>query len=260
MTFTRPLKQSLLAAAAALMTAAPSALFAETLTVFAAASLKEALDEISQTFEADNGVDVTVSYAGSSTLARQIAYGAPADVFISANTAWMDSLEEDRMIVRESRVDLVGNALVLIGAATDPAPIALTKGYDLSKDLGAGRLAMALVDAVPAGIYGKAALEHLGIWPDVEGQVAETDNVRAALALVALGAVPLGIVYATDAMAEPRVAVKATFPPQSHPPILYPAALTSAATHPKAQAFLDYLQSAAADDVFTRHGFVVLPE
>lgn len=257
---TRLVKKFLLAAAAALMSVAPSRLLAENVTVFAAASLKEALDEISAAFEAESATDVTISYAGSSTLARQIAYGAPADVFISANTAWMDRLEADRKIIPESRTNLAGNTLVLIGNASNPAPIALTEGYDLAKDLGSGRLAMALVDAVPAGIYGKAALEDLGIWPYVAAQVAETDNVRAALALVALGAAPLGIVYATDASAEPRVVVKTAFPADSHPPILYPAAVTSGATHPQAQAFLDYLQSALADDVFKRHGFVVLPE
>ena len=213
--------------------------------MFAASSLKTARDEIAAGWSDDR---VVLSYAGSGALARQITQGAPADVFISANVAWMDALEAGGQVQPETRVTLAGNRLVLIGGAA-AAPVVL--GPDL--DLGDGRLAMALVAAVPAGIYGKAALTSLGLWERVAGQVVQADSVRAALALVASGAVPYGVVYATDAQAEPRVRVLGTFPEDSHPPILYPAALTARA---QSGAFLDYLTSDAAWAVFAAQGFV----
>ncbi|MEV8466827.1 molybdate ABC transporter substrate-binding protein [Fluviibacterium sp. DFM31] len=227
---------------------------ADEVTVFAAASLKTALDEVAAGWEAATGHHVRAAYAGSSGLARQIAQGAPADLFISANTAWMDWLEVEGAIDPGSRRALLGNRLVLVGPAGAP-PLDLAA---LPTKLGSGRLAMALVDAVPAGIYGRAALEHLGLWPDLRAQVVETDNVRAALALVAIGAAQMGIVYGTDARAEPRVAVRAAFDPQSHPPILYPAALMPGASA-VAAAFLTYLSEPEAGAVFTRHGFAVIP-
>ncbi|WP_331252156.1 molybdate ABC transporter substrate-binding protein [Ruegeria lacuscaerulensis] len=227
---------------------------ADGVLVFAAASLKNALDEIAIQYEDATGQEVTVSYAASSVLARQIQQGAPADLFISANAEWMDVLQEGSLIAPGSRVDLLGNRLVLIGGPTVPGLNGFAVETDLLAALEDGHLAMALVDAVPAGIYGKAALTNLGLWDDVQGKVAQTDNVRAALALVAAGAVPLGVVYRSDATVEDRARVMATFPDDLHPPIIYPAALTAIAGS-KAKAFLDHLQSPTAQAVFERQGF-----
>ncbi|MDT0683498.1 molybdate ABC transporter substrate-binding protein [Roseicyclus sp. F158] len=233
-----------------LLLASPAA--AERVTVFAAASLKTAMDEIVPLWEAASGHEAAVSLAGSSLLARQIAAGAPADLFISANAAWMDDLEARGAIAEGSRVDLLTGELVLIAPAGSGAvPL---EAEALETRLGDGRLAMALVEAVPAGIYGKAALESLGLWGTLSGRVAQSDNVRAALALVAAGEAPLGIVYATDAAAEPRVEVAAQFPDGSHPDVVYPAALTAGS--PEAAAnLLRFLQGADARDVFGRLGF-----
>ncbi len=230
---------------------------AEGVLVFAAASLKTALDAIAPGFEAKTGHEVTISYAASSVLARQIQLGAPADLFISANVDWMDELARDGLIDTPSRVDLLGNGLVLIGAPGDEGA-EIGPGFDLAARLDGGYLAMALVDAVPAGIYGKAALQGLGLWDGVQDRIAQADNVRAALALVAAGAAPLGIVYRSDAEAEDRVAVIGALPEDQHPPIIYPAALTAPAG-PGAQAFLAYLQTDPARAEFLRQGFS-LPE
>lgn len=230
---------------------------AEQITVFAAASLKEAIDEISSDFTRATGIDVAASYAGSSALARQIGFGAPADVFISASTDWMKHLEENNWIQPATRFDLVGNRLVLIGPSSDAAAFDIAGNTDLIAMLAGGRLAMALTDAVPAGIYGKAALQALDLWDDVAPMIAQTDNVRAALSLVSLGAAPLGIVYATDAQADDKVSVRAIFPSHTHPPIIYPVALTKRATSPQAEAFLDYLNGDAADKVFRELGFLL---
>jgi molybdate transport system substrate-binding protein len=230
----------------ALLVLALPAAASDRVTVFAAASLKTALDAI----KADHGGDITLSYAGSSALARQIERGAPADIFISANAAWMDALDAQGHIVGGSRRDLLGNRLVLV--ASEPVsgnPGAL---------IGSSRLAMALVDAVPAGIYGRAALTHLGLWDRLGGQVVQTDNVRAALALVALGEVPFGIVYATDAAAEPRVHVAHVFGAATHPPITYPAALLRDGA--AARDFLDHLSGPKAQAIFAAHGFLPPPE
>lgn len=226
----------------------------DTVTVFAAASLKTALDEISARY-ADAGGSAVVSLGGSAALARQIQYGAPAQVFISANTAWMDTLESDGLIVAGSRVNLLTNRLVLIAGRDVQTDLAIAQGFDLSEALGGGKLAMALVDAVPAGIYGKSALQSLGVWDAVEPKVAQADNVRAALMLVAMGEADFGIVYATDVAADPRVRVIGTFPPESHPPILYPAAVVAGPTQNQGQAFLDFLRSPAATEIFRREGF-----
>lgn len=228
---------------------------ATNLTVFAAASLKDALDDVATAFEHEFGTGVTISYAGSSTLARQIEYGAPVDLFISANEAWMDRLSRDQKLAPDTRGELLSNGLVLIGPASDPRALNLASPVELNAALGDGKLAMALVDAVPAGIYGKAALQHLNLWESVSDQVAQTDNVRAAMALVSIGAAPLGVVYTTDARADDRVSVKATFPANSHPPVIYPVAIINTSEHPDARAFLDYLQSPFADGVFTSYGF-----
>lgn len=227
---------------------------AEDVTVFAAASMKTALDQVARDWEARSGNTAHISYAGSGALARQIAAGAPADIFISANPEWMESVAKTgRVKVRE---DLLGNRLVLIAHDAKAAPITIGKNLDLRALLGGGKLAMALVNAVPAGQYGKAALEHYGLWAGIAPDVAQADNVRATLAMVALGAAPYGITYASDAVAEPRVHVVATFPDDSHPPIRYPAALLSDTQ--AARSFYDDLTSPEAVKIFQSQGFHLL--
>ncbi len=225
--------------------------------VFAAASLRSALDRVAADHEAATGDDVTISYAGSGTLARQILLGAPADIFVSANTGWMDEVAKAGLIAGDRRRDILGNRLVLI-AHEAMEETAIGPDLDLSGMLGDGRLAMALVDSVPAGQYGKAALEYLGLWDSVAPAVAQADNVRAALALVATGEAPLGIVYATDARAEPQVRVIGTFPEESHPPITYPAALLDSAADEADLAFFDALSAPSAAAIFAAEGFTVL--
>ncbi len=228
----------------------------ERVTVFAAASLKEALDEIVQNFQAETGHEVTISLAGSSQLARQIQAGAPADIFVSANADWMDVLERDGLLVPGTRFDLAGNRLVLI-APTGGAPFALERRINLAARLGDGRLALALTKAVPAGIYARQALTGLGLWDQVVGRLAETDNVRAALALVALGEASLGVVYTTDALVEPRVDVVATFRATAHDPIVYPAARITDRDNLAADAFLAWLQGSKARAILKVRGFEV---
>lgn len=241
-----------LATICACLLAAPA--MADDLTVFAAASLRDALSDVAERYEAETGTDITLSFAGSGLLARQIGLGAPADVFVSANTEWMDVLDADGDIAPDSRRDILQNSLVLVA----PAP---AQGVDLTAEaltgaLGPdGYLAMGVVTSVPAGIYGKAAFEHLGIWPRLEGRVAQADNVRAALALVATGEAPLGVVYATDAKADDRVAVVARFPDESHAPIRYPAARVTRSEAPDADAFLAYLTGETARGIFADYGF-----
>ncbi|MBO9413759.1 MULTISPECIES: molybdate ABC transporter substrate-binding protein [unclassified Ruegeria] len=258
MILSRLLRVFLAAITLAMFTLAPLRAGADGVLVFAAASLKNALDEIAPAFEAQTGQEITVSYAASSVLARQIQLGAPADVFISANVEWMDVLQGKGLIEAKNRVDLLGNGLVLIGGTSAPDMQEVTPETDLAGALAGGHLAMALVDAVPAGIYGKAALRSLGLWDSVQGQVAQTDNVRSALALVAAGAAPLGIVYRSDAVVEDRVRVLAEFSSDLHPAIIYPAGVTTSA-RPEALAFLKHLQSPEAQDIFERQGFS-LPE
>jgi molybdate transport system substrate-binding protein len=226
------------------------------ITVFAAASLKTALDRIAADWSAATGNTVTASYAGTPQLARQIQQGAPADVFISAAQDWMDRLEADGLVAAGTRRDLLGNRLVLVAHDAAAAPVAITPDLNLPELLGDGKLAMAMVDSVPAGQYGKAALTTLGLWSAVEPAVVQSDNVRAALALVALGEAPYGIVYASDAVAEPRVTVIGTFPADSHAAIAYPAALVAGAAKAEAVAFLDHLSSDAATVVFREQGFL----
>ena len=227
------------------------------LTVFAAASMKTAMDEVEAGWEAATGHELTVSYAGSSALARQIERGAPADVFISANPGWMDHLEAVGRIDPGTRFDLLGNRIVLIAHGQDAGGVSLSAEFDLAAHLGENRLAMALVEAVPAGIYGKAALESLGLWDAVAPKVAQADNVRAALALVATGEAPLGIVYATDARAEDGVSIIASFPADAHPPIVYPAAAVTGADAAPAADFLRYLRGDLARAAFERQGFAL---
>ncbi len=230
----------------------------EPVTVFAAASLKTALDAINESWSQEEGRQATVSYAGSSALAKQIEEGAPADLFISADFDWMAYLADRDLIDTASERHLLGNRIVLVAPADSSVELSIEPGFDLAGALGDGRLAMANIDAVPAGRYGKAALESLGVWDGVADKVAQAENVRVALQFVALGEAPLGIVYRTDATAEPGVRVVGTFPEDSHEPIIYPAALTADSANPEAAAFLDYLQGGTARAIFEEQGFTVL--
>jgi molybdate transport system substrate-binding protein len=221
--------------------------------VFAAASLKTALDAIAGEWRAGTGGRATISYAASSTLAKQIENGAPADLFISADQDWMDYLQKRKLIDPKTRIDLLGNSLVLIAPADSSTQVTIAPGLPLAAMLEDGHLAMANPDAVPAGRYAKAALRALGAWPEVAGHIAAAENVRAALLLVARGEAPLGIVYRTDAAAEPAVRIVGTFPPDSHPPIVYPMALT-VAPGPEAPALAAYLRGPART-LFEAQGF-----
>lgn len=237
-----------------ILLATASAANARDVVVFAAASLKNVLDEALTQYEAETGRTAAVSYAGSSALARQIQQGAPADIFVSANIEWLDFLEEQDLINRRTRRVLAGNRLVLIGSesrALDWSAEALQSALGPQ-----GRLAMALVDAVPAGIYGKTALTNLGLWSSLAPLVVQTDNVRAALRLVSLGEAQLGIVYATDARLDKSVHVLATFATNMHPPIRYPAAQIADSQHPSAASVLEFLSGPTAQAIFASHGFL----
>ena len=227
-------------------------------TVFAAASLKNALEDAASRWSAEGHAAPVLSFAASNVLEKQIEQGAPADLFFSADTDWMAAAETAGVIAPGTRVDLLANAIVLVAPKGAAAPIAIRPGLDLAPALGTGRLAMGNVAAVPAGKYGKAALEALGAWTGVKDHLAEAESVRAALAFVARGEAPLGIVYATDAVAEPKVTVVGTFPADSHPPIVYPVALTRDHHNPDAAAFLAFLRGHAAAAAFARQGFTVL--
>jgi molybdate transport system substrate-binding protein len=228
--------------------------------VFAAASLKDALDDVSTRYLNATGKTVTISYGASSTLAQQITQAAPADIFFSADLDWMNDLQMKGLIQNATRVSLLGNQIVLVAPkASATANVALAKGVDVATLLGKdGRLAMANIATVPAGKYGKASLEALGAWSGVSTRIVQSDNVRAALAFVARGEAPLGIVYTTDANAEPNVKVVGTFPAESHPPIVYPVALLAASKNPDARAFYDFLKSEAAKPAYIKQGFTVL--
>jgi len=228
------------------------------LVVFAAASLKNALDDAASAWQRETGRTAVISYAASNALARQIEAGAPADLFLSADREWMDYAASKDLIRRETRADLLGNSLVLIATGNARAPIVLQPGLDLAPLLGGGRLAMGQVDAVPAGKYGKAALEKLGAWAGVKDRIVQTENVRAALFLVSRGEAPLGIVYRTDAVSDPNVTILATFPENTHPPIVYPIAVTKDSNHPDAASFLGFVKSARAKPFFERQGFTVI--
>ena len=231
---------------------------AEKVNVFAAASLKNALDAVSVSWKADTAKESTLTYAASNALAKQIESGAPADVFVSADLTWMKYLTDKSLITKGSDVQLLGNEIVLVAKKDSKIDLKIESGFKLADAVGAGKLAMANVDSVPAGKYGKAALEKLGVWASVEGKVAQTENVRAALKLVDLGEAPLGIVYATDAKADPAVKVVGVFPADSHAPIIYPAGVVATSKNPDAAEFLKYLQSDKAKAIFEAQGFVVL--
>ena len=247
-----------LAAALALAPISASVALADDVVVFAAASLKNALDEIAGNWKSETGKTTAISYAASSALAKQIAEGAPADIFISADLAWMDDVAGKNLIKADTRSNLLGNRIVLVAPADSTLSLDIAPGMDLADALKGGKLAMGDPKAVPAGKYGQAALEKLGVWDSVSGSVAAAENVRAALALVSKGEAPLGIVYQTDAGADPGVKIVGMFPEDTHPPIIYPVAITAASKNADAAAFLDYLHSDKAKASFEKQGFTVL--
>ncbi|HWZ05998.1 MAG TPA: molybdate ABC transporter substrate-binding protein [Bradyrhizobium sp.] len=230
----------------------------KSLTVFAAASMKNALDDVDAAFSAKTGVKVSASYAASSVLAKQIEQGAPADIFMSADTDWMDYATAKKAINEATRTNLLGNSIVLIAPKDSKIDkVTIGQGFDLAKLAGNGRIATGDVSAVPVGKYAKAALEKLGAWQAAEPKFAMAESVRAALTLVARGEAVLGIVYATDARVEPDVKIVGTFPADSHPPIIYPVAATSNA-RPGATDYLAFLRTPAAKTIFEKYGFTFL--
>lgn len=228
------------------------------ITVFAAASLKNALDAVATEWKSASGNDAAISYAASSALAKQIEQGAPADVFMSADLDWMKYLSDRNLIRADTETRLLGNSIVLVAPVESTASVDIENGFDLAGLLGDGKLAMGNVDSVPAGKYGKASLESLGVWASVEAKVAQAENVRAALALVSTGEAPLGIVYKTDAAADKKVKIIGTFPEESHKPIIYPVAQTAESVDGDTPAFLKCLQSNRAKALFEEQGFTVL--
>ncbi|MRG99551.1 molybdate ABC transporter substrate-binding protein [Xanthomonas sontii] len=254
---TRPLRRLLCLCTLIVATAIAPVSAQTPLTVFAAASLKESLDEAGSAYQRASGTPVQVSYAASSTLARQVEQGAPADVFVSADQEWMDYLQQRKLIDPALRRDLLGNTLVLVAPAASKAQVDLRKPGALLVALGAqGRLAVGQTASVPAGKYARAALQALGQWDSVQPRLAESESVRSALMLVARGEAPLGIVYGSDAQAEPKVRVVATFPADSHAPIVYPVAPLRASAQAKSAAdFVRWLGTPPAQAIFRRHGF-----
>jgi molybdate transport system substrate-binding protein len=239
-----------------LLAALPAVAQPRDLTVFAAASLKNVLDEAAAKWTADTAKKVRLSYAASPALARQIEVGAPADIFMPADLDWMDYLAGRNLIKPATRADLLGNRLVLVARRDMSSSFRIEPGARLP--LGENRLSVANVDAVPAGKYAKAALQKLGMWESVAGRLAQTENVRAALLLVARGEARLGIVYRTDAASEDKVRILDSFPADSHPPIVYPIAVTASSTNRDAEAFVLFLRSPAARPIFKNQGFTVL--
>ena len=247
----------LLALTVLLLTLAEPALAQPTVTVFAAASLRDVLDAQAAAFTRAGGPPVRLSYAGSSAIARQIESGAPADLFISADSDWMDYVARRGLVDVRSRRNLVTNHLALIAPADSKIRITISKNMNLRAILENGRLAMAGPD-VPAGRYGRAAFANLGVWSDVQGRVVQADNVRNAMMFVARGEAPLGVVYDTDALVDPKVRIVGLFPDRSHPRIVYPAAIVKSSTNPAGARFMTFLRSRAAQDIFRRYGFTPL--
>ena len=235
----------------------PASAQGQKLIIFAAASLKDALDEVNVAYQHENSQETATSYAASSTLAKQIEAAAPADVFISADLDWMDYLAKRNLIKPETRANFLGNRLVLIAPVNSPLNLAIGPNFSLAQALGNGRLAIADPNGVPAGRYCKAALESLGVWSTIADRLAPAENVRAALALVARGETPLGIVYQTDAASDKDVKIVGIFPQDTHPPIIYPIAVVVSSTNPAALGYLAYLKSRAARPTFEKHGFTV---
>jgi molybdate transport system substrate-binding protein len=230
-----------------------------TTTVFAAASMKTALDAAASAYEKNTGNKIVISYAASSALAKQLEQGAPADIFISADLDWMNFVEKAKLIKDETRINMFGNQLVLIAPKSSTASLKIGNGFGLAEALGDGRLAMADVKSVPAGKYGSAALKKLGVWDSVKAKIAQAENVRAALALVAQGEAPFGIVYQTDAAAEPKVKIVDVFPEDTHPPIIYPIAVVASTKDAgAAKAFVSYLKTPEGQSAFTKQGFTIL--
>ncbi len=231
----------------------------ETMTVFAAASMRNALDNANATFRKLTGVKVVASYAATSALVKQIEQGAPADVFISADLKWMDYAVAHKLVKEDTRVNLLGNRLVLIAAKDSKLDhVDIGQGFDIAKLAGDGRIATADVKAVPAGLYAKAALTSLGVWPHAEPKLAQAENVRAALAYVARGETAIGIVYETDAKVEPGVKIIGVFPESSHPPVTYPVAATADTKNQYVARYLAFLRSSPAKAIFEKYGFSFL--
>ena len=231
----------------------------EQLTVFAAASLKNAIDETNAAFAKSTGMKVVSSYEASSALAKQIEQGAPADVFISADLRWMDYAAEHKLINPTTRVNLLGNKLVLIAPVDSKlGNVNIGQGFDIARLAGDGRIAVADVKAVPAGLYAKAALEKLGAWPAAAPKLAQAENVRATLAFVARGEAPIGIVYETDAKIEPKVKTIGVFPDDSYPPVTYPVAATAETKKASVAQYLGFLRTQAAKTIFEKYGFSFL--
>ncbi len=229
-----------------------------TVTVFAASSLTDALKQVAAAFKASGaGGEVVLSFGASNTLAQQIDQGAKADIYMSADTDWMDFLDKKDALDRSTRRNLLVNQLVLIGGRGSK-PITIAPGFNLKAALGNRRLALADPNSVPAGKYAKASLSALGVWDSVAGQIAPAENVRVALAYVSSGESPYGIVYETDAKVDANVHVVGTFPANTHPAIVYPVAALRNPT-PSARAFLAFLGGAQAKAIFTKAGFTALP-
>jgi molybdate transport system substrate-binding protein len=226
--------------------------------VFAAASMKTALDAVAAAWKTNTGKDVSIAYGSSATLAKQIEQGAPADIFISADLKWMDYLDKAKLVQVGSPKNLLGNKLVLIEPSNANTRLEIAKGFDLAGAAGNGKIAVCLIDSCPAGIYAEEALESLGVFASVEPKLAQAQNVRDALSLVSRGEAKFGIVYATDAKSDPKVRVVGTFPESTHSPIIYPVALIATSTNPEAASFLAYLTSQAATKIFLEQGFEVL--
>jgi molybdate transport system substrate-binding protein len=249
----------LLSLFAALTGSAQPAAAQDTVTVFAAASLRNALNDADAAFTKATGVKVVATYAATSALAKQIEQGAPADVFASADLKWMDYAIQHKLVRPDTRVNLLGNRLVLIAPkASKLDHVAISKGFDIAKLAGDQRIAVADTTAVPAGRYAKAALTSLGAWPAAEPKLAQAENVRAALAYVARGETPLGIVYETDAKIEPAVKIVGVFPESSHPPVTYPVAATALSKNGQVARYLRFLQTGTAKAIFEKYGFSFL--
>lgn len=251
-------KLAIAAVAAAWLGISGTASAADNVTVFAAASLKNALDAANAEWQMESAKETTVSYAASSALAKQIEARAPADVFISADLDWMEYLAEKNLIKEGTRYNLLGNRIVLVAPKDNAELVEIKEGFDLAGLIGDAKLAMGEVNSVPAGKYGKAALEKLGVWTAVEGKVAGAESVRAALALVSRDEAPYGIVYQTDVAADPDVVIVGTFPEDTHPPIIYPIALLADSPNADAAAYLNFLKSPKAAPLFEAQGFTVL--
>jgi molybdate transport system substrate-binding protein len=250
-------RKTRLAVGAMLLVFAPLAARAADVTVFAAASLTDALNDVGKAYQAKSGKVVAFSFAASSVLARQIEASAGADIFMSADSDWMDYLDSRGLIAHDTRKNLFGNHLVLIAPVDSNVTLHITSHFDLLGALHGGRLSIADPDTVPAGKYARTALTTLGVWNSIVDHLVNAENVRVALAYVARGEAPLGIVYTTDALSEKRVHIVGTFPEDSHAPIVYPAALVKDAK-PEARAFLDFLSEPQARAIFEKDGFIIL--